>query len=182
MRWYAKLTKLTPAGATDFHLRAALPDDEVAVTDLLTASYSALLADHYDLGLLAKLLPYIGRANPGLLASGRYFVVVGGKGDFLGCGGWSREVPGSQEVRAGEAHIRHFATHPAAVRKGVGGALLTRCIADARAEGNRMLYADAALNAEHFYAAFGFRSLRRIDGDMPDGLKMPAIMMRLDLV
>jgi GNAT superfamily N-acetyltransferase len=152
-------------------VRIATPVDEAAASALLHASYAGLLAAHYDRQLLGQLLPLIGRAQPALLASGTFFVAEDETGALLGCGGWTSEVPGTQDVIPGEAHVRHFATHPQAVRKGIGGALLNRCIEEARQSGNSILHADAALNAEPFYAAFGFRTVGLTEGDMPGALK-----------
>jgi GNAT superfamily N-acetyltransferase len=164
-----------------FHLRIATPADEAAVSALLHASYSELLAPDYAADLLQKLLPIIGKASPSLLASGTFFVAEDQRAMLLGCGGWTREIPGTRDITPQEAHIRHFATHPSAVRRGVGGALLQRCITEARDDGNALLCSMASLTAEPFYAAFGFRTLNYDVENMPAGLQMPGARMRLDL-
>lgn len=101
-------------------LRTASSDDRAAVSDLLGLSYRALMAGAYPDDLLALALPMITKANPVLLASGRYAVIEDDAGRLIACGGWSLERPGSGEVVTDLAHIRHFAVHPDAVRRGLG--------------------------------------------------------------
>src|SRR5262245_27357402 len=113
-------------------IRVARPADSDAVSALLVASYSILLAARYDSNTLGRALPIMTKANPTLLASGTYYVAEGEPGNLVGCGGWTTARPGSGEVIEGEAHIRHFATHPERTRRGVGTSLLTRCFSDAR--------------------------------------------------
>src|SRR6516162_11592079 len=128
-------------------IRIAGPSDSVAVSAVLAASYSSLLKDCYDSDTLGRALPFMTRANPALLASGTYYVAEGELGNLLGCGGWTTERPGSGEIVEGEAHIRHFATHPEWLRRGVGTALLARCLGDARLLGIRKLNCFSTLNA-----------------------------------
>lgn len=135
------------------------------------------MAAAYPPDLLARTLPAIGRANPALLASGLYYLVESESGEPAGCGGWSRDPPGGGEDDPRRAHIRHFATHPAWIRRGVGRLLYERCAADARAAGFTSFEAWASLNGESFYAALGFRPLGRIETRMPGGVLFPAIRM-----
>src|SRR4051812_16811611 len=97
---------------TNESIRIANPTDFDAVTALLVASYSSLLAAHYDSNTLSRALPYLTAANPTLLASDTYYVVEGELGRLVGCGGWTAAEPGSGKIIEGEAHIRHLATHP----------------------------------------------------------------------
>jgi GNAT superfamily N-acetyltransferase len=158
-------------------LRIATLEDADAVASVLGPSYSRLMAGAYPPDLLARTLPAIIRANPDLLSSGRYFLVETGAGEAAGCGGWSAHPPGRSHVEPGRAHIRHFATHPDWIRRGVGRLLYERCAADARAAGFTLFEAWASLNGEGFYEALGFRPLGRIDTAMPGGVRFPAIRM-----
>ena len=117
-------------------IRIATPADSAAVNAVLAASYPALLAPRYDGEVLARALPFLIRAHPGLLASGTYYVAER-DGALVGCGGWTVAEPGSGEIVEGEAHVRHFATHPDWVGRGIASALLARCFADARQAGIR---------------------------------------------
>jgi hypothetical protein len=61
----------TPSKAEDENvIRIARPTDLDAVGSLLVASYSSLLATHYDDDLLGRALPHISKAKPDLLACG----------------------------------------------------------------------------------------------------------------
>ncbi|MEA3038007.1 MAG: hypothetical protein QOE79_520 [Sphingomonadales bacterium] len=158
-------------------LRVATPADAGAVGAILLPSYSGLMAEAYPPTLLARALPLITRANPRLLASGLYYLVEAESGEPAGCGGWSAHPPGASDPDPRRAHIRHFATHPAWIRRGVGRRLYARCEADARAAGFTRFEAWASLNGEDFYAALGFRRLERIETPMPGGVRFPAIRM-----
>lgn len=158
-------------------LRVATPEDADAVAAVLGPSYGELWADVYSAELLARALPVTTRPNPKLLSSGRYYLVEAESGEPAGCGGWSAHPPGAPEPDPRRAHIRHFATHPAWLRRGVGRMLYERCEADARAAGFTMFEAYASLNGEGFYAALGFRRLERIVTPMPGGVRFPAVRM-----
>lgn len=158
-------------------LRIATPADAEAVSAVLGPSYAELMASAYPAELLARTLPLITRANPVLLGSGRYYLVEAETGEPAGCGGWSAHPPGASEPDPRRGHIRHFATHPAWVRRGVGGMLYERCQADAREAGFTRFECWASLNGEGFYAALGFRRLERIETSMPGGVRFPAMRM-----
>lgn len=163
-------------------LRVATPEDADAVSSVLSPSYTRLMAAAYPPDLLARTLPAITRANPLLLESGRYYLVEAESGEPAGCGGWSPDPPGRSDGDPERAHIRHFATHPAWTRRGVGRLLYERCADDARAAGFTLFEAWASLNGESFYAALGFRPLGRIETQMPGGVLFPAIRMERALV
>ncbi len=137
-----------------FLLRAATPADAQAVGDVLAASYSTLYRGWYRDEALATALPAMTRARPELLASGKYFVVER-QGCVAACGGWSLGAP-IGGVQAGRAHIRHFATHPDHLNKGCAGAILGRCLAEARVMGLAGMECLSSLTAEAFYARHGF--------------------------
>lgn len=158
-------------------LRVATLEDSEAVASVLGPSYSLLMAGAYPPDLLARTLPAITLANPDLLSSGRYYLVEAETGEPAGCGGWSPNPPGRPDVDPDRAHIRHFATHPAWTRRGVGRLLYERCAADARAAGFTLFEAWSSLNGESFYASLGFRPLERIETTMPGGMLFPAMRM-----
>ena len=157
-------------------LRAARPEDHAAVSDLLSRSYSILMAPAYPADLLALALPIITKASPALLASGRYAVIETGDGRLAGCGGWSRERPGSGEVTPGLAHIRHFAIDPAWLRRGLARRLYHWCEEAARGEGMTAFECHSSLNAEPFYRALGFARTGSLDIDLSVCV-IPAIVM-----
>jgi len=159
-------------------IRLAEPADIDAVTALLSASYSGLLAAHYDGDTLSRALPNLIAANPSLLASGTYYVVEGESGRLVGCGGWTAAEPGSGRIIEGEAHIRHVSTHPEWVRRGIGTRILARCFTDTQSLRMHTLHCLATLNAERFYQAAGFATVRPVDVPMGPSLFFPGILMR----
>jgi hypothetical protein len=103
-------------------IRRATPADIGAVDALLGRSYGPLLRADYPPSTLILALPRMARAQPRLLASGRYFLAEK-EGEVLGAGGWSTEAPGDGRIFRGLGHVRHVATDARAVRRGVGRAL-----------------------------------------------------------
>jgi len=158
-------------------VRAATPADEPAVNALLAASYPTLMRGSYEAAVLAAALPMITQANPALLSSGTYYLAESADGVLAGCGGWTRERPGSGDIVPRLGHIRHFATHPHWVRRGVGRAIYERCQSDARLAGVRRLECFASLNGLRFYESLGFKAIRPIDIPMGARLKFSSVLM-----
>lgn len=163
----------------EFEIDVASPRDAAAVDALLATSYPLLMSPGYDAAILAAALPYMTRSNPTLLSSGTYYLATSATGNVVGAGGWTRERPGSGEVVPELGHIRHFATHPDWVGRGVGRAIFGRCVEAARAAGIKRFECSASLNAEGFYAALGFNRTRYIEVPMGPVTTFPgALMMR----
>ena len=74
-------------------LRAAKLADIGQVDDLLARSYPRLLRPDYPPSMLVLALPLITKAQPGLLRSGRYFVVEDGD-RVVAAGGWTETEDG----------------------------------------------------------------------------------------
>jgi GNAT superfamily N-acetyltransferase len=161
-------------------IRAATPDDEEVLTHLITASYARLDNGAYEAERLMAALPVMSRANPKLLASGTYYVAES-DGEPAACGGWTIDKPGTGEIIEGVAHIRHFATHPDHLRKGIARMLLDRCISEAGAAGLKLMKSQATLPAEPFYAAAGFRRVALIEVEMGPDARLPAVDMERPL-
>ena len=135
----------------------------------------------YDAELLEQVLPRMTVAQPGLLQSGTYYVAEASDGAIVGCGGWTKERPGTAEIKAGLGHIRHFGVHPDWTRCGVGKAIYTRCELDARDSGVSKFECYSSLNGEAFYSALGFRRLAQIDLVIFDGVSFPSVHMVADI-
>jgi N-acetylglutamate synthase-like GNAT family acetyltransferase len=168
--------------AEDFRIRVARAEDTEAVETVLRASYSVLLESAYPTDILARALPLMVRANPALLSSGTYYLVTMPDGTATGCGGWTLEPPAgvSASTDPTRAHIRHFATHPNWVRRGIGRALFDRCVAEARAIGVERFECHSTLVGESFYRALGFRAVEAVSVDMGAGIILPSIRMICD--
>lgn len=163
-----------------YSIRGANIVDLDAVSTLLKESYSTLLPACYTNEILRSTLQFMTKANPTLLECGTYYVAEVAPGNIIGCGGWTAARPGSGEVVEGEAHIRHFGTHPDFVRQGVGAKLLARCFSDARQLNIRKLIVFSTLGAELFYEACGFKRIGPIDVPMKQSL-LPVILMSREL-
>jgi GNAT superfamily N-acetyltransferase len=170
-----------------FILRPAQPSDRERVDAMLSRSYPPLLAPGYDPELLAAALPAMTRAQPKLLACPTWFVAVHESGTIVGCGGWTRERPGSGEVEPGIGHVRHFGTHVDHVRQGIARAIGEQMIATARAAGIEQLECYSTLVAESFYASLGFTTIATITVPMPwidrpgEFVDFPSRLMRAQL-
>jgi N-acetylglutamate synthase-like GNAT family acetyltransferase len=165
----------------DFSVRVARPDDLKPVDELLKASYPALMASAYDPGLLAPALKLMTRANPTLLISGTYYVAESASGLIVGCGGWTRERPGTTTVESSLGRIRHFGTHPEWARRGVGRAIYQLSENAARAAGVKTFEAYSSLNGESFYRALGFDRVREMDMELNPQVSLRAVLMRRDI-
>ena len=158
-------------------LRIATPEDAAAVTELLENSYPPLMSPSYDGPNLGDALLLMTRANPALLASGRFHVAVSAEHGMVGCGGWSPERPGTTEVEPGLGHVRHFATMPEWIGQGIGRAIYGRCESQASAEGLARFECYSSYNAVGFYEALGFTRVRQIDVPLAEHLTLPGILM-----
>ena len=159
-------------------MRVATLSDVAGVGALLQASYPILMGSTYDEVLLAPALKLMTRVNPALLASGTFYVAEARDGLVVGCGGWTLERPGGDAVEAGLGHIRQFGTHPDWTNRGIGRAIYRLCEADACSAGITSFECDASLNAEKFYSALGFESIRRKDVELGSDVVLPGVLMR----
>ena len=162
-------------------IKTAAPEDEAAINKILNASFSSLLTSKYDDVSLSAVLQQITRINPLLLTCGTYYLLKDAKEKIMGCGGWTHERPGTNERIAGEAHLRHFATHPDFIGHGVGRALFNHCKTAAKQENISRFICYATLNAEIFYKSLGFKTGKTIDIELGDGLTLPALLMTMDI-
>ncbi|WP_096785003.1 GNAT family N-acetyltransferase [Rhodobacter sp. CZR27] len=157
--------------ASDIRLRPARPADLAAVDALFAHSYARLLRADYPPSVLVTAVPLLARAQPALLASGRYWLAEGQDG-ILGAGGWSLRAPGQGE-------IRHLVTHASRIREGIGTAILRRVIDQAREAGVTRLDCLATRTAVPFYESVGFRRLGEVEVPLRPGIGFPAVRMVL---
>lgn len=164
----------------DIVIRRAGADDREALEALIADCYSAVYPGWYSDDILTDALPAMLRIDPALLASGHYFAAhIGGR--LAGCGGWSKATPGTGRLDDASGHIRHFATHPDLMRSGVGGAILSTCLAEARRDGLRKLMCFSSRPAEKFYARHGFHRLEDVAVMLASDTAFPAVLMEKQL-
>ncbi len=167
----------------DYQIRPASFEDQSRVTALLRRSYPQLLPDDYEPGLLRAALPLITTAQPVLLACGTYFVAqCPESGEVVGAGGWTDLSPARGIYGPGQGHVRHVATDPAWLRRGVAGALIAHTLASAQNSGMSRMHCMSTLTARPFYAAMGFRAVGEIELTLAPGVYFPAIQMVRDLM
>jgi GNAT superfamily N-acetyltransferase len=163
-------------------IRSAGPRDADAVTALLRRSYPTLLKADYSAQTLAQALPHITTAQPNLLTSGTYFLAQDDEsGEIVGAGGWTDFSPTNGVGALGEGHLRHFATDPTYVRRGVGTALLRAVLASARGFEVARLKCISTLTATAFYRANGLCGSREIEVCLVPGVYLPAVEMQIEL-
>ena len=165
----------------EYLIRVAGSGDAAAVTALLNESYPLLMSQAYDKATLAAALEVMTTANPKLLASGTFYLAESRVGQVVGCGGWTREAPGSGLVHGHVAHIRHFASHPAWIGQGIARSIFALCEREARLAGIKQLECYSSLNAVGFYGALGFDSVGPIDVRIGAGVTLPSVLMRRTL-
>lgn len=161
-----------------FTIRPARPDDEAALTQLLTDSYGTLLAGEYGAHVLAKAVPVIGQARPELLREPGYMVAEADDGLLIGAGGWTWNGPAGGAAPIDWGHVRHVACAPAFAGQGIGRLILSHVIDHARASGVRVFSCLSTLSARGFYARMGFADQGEIALTLGAGLEFPAVQMR----
>lgn len=152
-------------------VRPAAAVDLAAVDTLLARSYPRLLKADYPPSVMVLAVPLLARAKPRLVSCGTYYVVEDGAGCILGAGGWTRN--GVSDV----ASVRHVATDPDAVRRGVGRALVSHIVAAARGAGVARLDCLSTRTAVPFYAAMGFQTLGAVEIHLAQAISFPAVRM-----
>ena len=164
----------------DLTIRAAGNEDRAVLEALIAECYAAVYPGWYDGDVLGEALPAMLRIDPALLSSGRYLLASMGN-DLAGCGGWSAGAPKSGEVTEATGHVRHFATRTDLMGRGVGGAILDRCIDEASKAGMSRLRCFSSLPAEKFYARHGFARLGEVSVMLSEGVYFPAVQMERGL-
>jgi GNAT superfamily N-acetyltransferase len=162
-------------------IRPATAHDLALVDALLARAYPRLLRPDYPPSVLVTALPLISRAQPRLVTSGTYYVAEDATGALLGAGGWTAAMPGGGAEVPGRANVRHVVTDDRAVRRGIGRAILSRAMDEARAAGMTWMHCISTRTAVPFYAAVGFHVLGAVTVPLAPGIDFPAVAMRRDL-
>lgn len=161
-----------------YSVRATTLNDAQSVTALLSDSYPALMKNSYKEPALSAALSIICKANPSLLSSGTYYLAETQDNLVVGCGGWARERPGEGSIVPQLGHIRHFATHSAWIGRGISRSIYLICEQQAREAGIAQFECYSTRNAEGFYAALGFKSIKPIDVNLGNDISLSGVLMR----
>jgi N-acetylglutamate synthase-like GNAT family acetyltransferase len=121
------------------------------------------------------------KANPTLLDSGTFYLAELTTGLLVGCGGWTREIPGTTTIEPGVGHVRHVAVHPNWTRHGIGRAILNVCERAGRAAGVRAFDCYSSLNAVEFYAALDFKRISEMEIAFSPEVALRTVLMRREI-
>lgn len=171
-------------------LRPAVAADIPALERLIDASVRELSREHYTLEQVESGLRHVFGVDTRLVADRTYYVVSAPDGALVAAGGWSRRrtLYGGDQMKGADdplldaavesARIRAFFVHPAWARRGLARRLFDQCAADAGAAGFRALELMATLPGEPLYRALGFVEVERSETTLPDGVRLPLVLMR----
>ena len=161
-----------------FFIRPASSSDGAALSDLYRSSYPALLPADYAPEVLAGALPLFEKAQEALLACGTYFLAECAETDaIVGAGGWTDVSPSRGVSGTDLGHVRHVATRPDWLRRGVARALIDVTLASAEAHGMRQMSCLSTYTARDFYASMGFQEAAEVELTLAPGVHFPAVQM-----
>lgn len=154
-------------------IRIAQSQDLAGVDALLARSYPKLLKHDYAPSVLVLALPIITRAKPELMQSGTYYVAETDAGEIIGAGGWTPSR-GSRD----QGDIRHVVTDPDHLRRGVGQAIISASLDQARADGISVMRCWSTHTAVPFYQAQGFTIRGPLSVTLAGGIAFPSVDMQ----
>lgn len=173
-------------------LRVAVRPDRLAIAALMRRSVLELFPYFHDEHETAAAAQYLTKPDTLLIDDGTYFVHEVA-GEIVACGGWSRRDKLYTGSGAGpnDDRVLDPATEPARVRamfvrgdwtrRGLGRAILNRCVSAARAQGFGSLVLMATLPGEPLYRSYGFQEIRRVGVPLPNGVVLGGVAMEYRL-
>ncbi|MFC4857694.1 GNAT family N-acetyltransferase [Actinophytocola glycyrrhizae] len=173
-------------------LRPARRVDVPAIAVLMRQSVLDVFPHFHNESETAAAARYLTEPDTVLVDDGTYFVHEA-DGQVVACGGWSKRdklYTGSGAAPADDrlldpatepARVRAMFVHGAWTRRGLGRAILARCVEAARAEGFRSLVLMATLPGVPLYRAFGFREVAGTQVPLPDGSFLGGMHMEYPL-
>lgn len=174
-------------------LRAAARADVPAIATLMRQSVLGVFPQFHNESETAAAARYMTEPDTVLIDDGTYFVHEAA-GTIVACGGWSKRdklYTGSGTTPTDDrlldpatepGRVRAMFVHGDWTRRGLGRAILARCVEAARAEGFRSLVLMATLPGVPLYEAFGFREVNRTKIPLPDGSVIGGMSMEYPLL
>ncbi len=173
-------------------LRVAVPSDVPGIGALMRQSVLDVFPLFHDERETAAAARYLTEPDTALIADGTYFVHEA-DGQIVACGGWSKrdKLYTGSGAAPSDDRLLDPVTEPARVRamfvrgdwtrRGLGRAILARCVQAARVEGFGALVLMATLPGVPLYRSFGFRELARTIVPLPNGVVLDGVSMEYPL-
>jgi GNAT superfamily N-acetyltransferase len=180
---------MRPESPTNWPLRLARETDIPALEQLIPLSVRSLQTVCYSAAQMEAALGPVFGVDRQIIRDRTYYVAEGA-GELIACGGWSRRKSlfGGDAGRVepddnlldpahDAARVRAFFVHPAWTRRGLGRSILETCEAAIREAQFRRIELVATLVGEPLYAACGYTVTERYDIQLPNGLRLPVVLM-----
>lgn len=158
---------------------------------LISESARSLQLGDYTAHQIEGALGTVFGVDTQLIRDQTYFVVEADN-RIVGCGGWSKRKAlfGGDGGKSGEdplldpakdaARLRAFFVHPDFARRGIGSALVSESEKAVIESGFRKIEIAATLTGEKLYENFGYRTTKRYEVPLGNGLKLPVVRMTKD--
>jgi GNAT superfamily N-acetyltransferase len=173
-------------------IRLATPDDLPEIERVMKASTAALSRGFYDERQTASAVRFIAAPDRQLVDDQTYLVAEE-HDRVIACGGWSARTKlftgtTAQASAAGwldpvtdAARIRAMFVDPAHARRGLGRLILHASEEAAQRAGFRTFELMATLPGVPLYRACGYEAVEPTTLELPDGVRLGAILMRRSL-
>ncbi|MEV6609132.1 GNAT family N-acetyltransferase [Kutzneria sp. NPDC051319] len=164
----------------------------MGIAELMRRSVLEVFPRFHDERETVAAARYLTEPDLALIDDGTYFV-VDVDGQLVACGGWSRrnklytgsgDAPGDDrrlDPAVEPARVRAMFVQGDRTRRGLGRAILTRCVEAAKAEGFRSLVLMATMPGVPLYRSFGFRDVRCSQVPLPNGVVLDGLSMEYSL-
>ena len=164
-------------------IRRARMSDRNHLLAMQANSMRRLATPCYSRQEVEAFIAFVGTMDDQLIDEGTYYVgEIDGR--VVASGGWSRiranYVSGAAVDRTA-AKIRSVFVHPDWARHGFGRLLMDRSEREAFVAGFNRVELNALLSGVPFYRALGYRTVRSIALDLPDGITFRGITMEKPL-
>ncbi len=173
-------------------LRVANEADVPGIAALMRKSVLDVFPLFHDEVETAAAARYLTEPDTVLIEDGTYFVHEG-DGQIVACGGWSKRdklYTGSGAAPTDDrlldptteaARVRAMFVRGDWTRRGLGRAILDRCVRAARTAGFRDLVLMATLPGVPLYRSFGFREVGPARIPLPNGVVLGGVSMEYPL-
>ncbi len=164
-------------------IRQARMSDRNHLKAMQASSMRTLARRCYSREEIEAFITFVGTMDDQLIDEGTYSIAETG-GRLVASGGWSRiraNYVSGAPVDHTAAKIRSVFVRPEWVRHGLGRMLMEHAEREAFVAGFNRVELNALLSGVPFYRALGYRPLRPIALDLPDGITFRGLTMEKPL-